>query len=263
MTRQFPHTALSVNLNKVALIRNSRVTDNPDVVAFATLCIANGADGITVHPRPDQRHIRASDCLALAAAIDVEFNIEGNPFAPAQASKYAHVGDYPGFMELVAQCRPAQCTLVPDGDAQLTSDHGFDLHKDADRLAPIIEQLHAAGSRVSLFMDPIPEQMALAKAVGADRIEWYTGPYAEAHKTGDWKAIWDNYRRATDAALEVGLGVNAGHDLDLHNLADFLAIEGILEVSIGHALTVDALHMGMGKAVAAYKDCITQAFARR
>lgn len=258
MNSSFPRTALSVNLNKVALIRNSRVTDTPDVVKFAQLCIDHGADGITVHPRPDQRHIRASDCLALADTIDVEFNIEGNPFAPAQKSKYQHVGNYPGFMELVTMCRPAQCTLVPDGDAQLTSDHGFDLTRDADRLSPIIEQLHAIGSRVSLFMDPIPEQMALAKAIGADRIEWYTGPYAEAHHHGNWKEVWQTYQRATEAALDVGLGVNAGHDLNLDNLGDFLAIEGILEVSIGHALTVDALLMGMGQAVAAYRDCIAR-----
>lgn len=262
MNTPHPRTALSVNLNKIALIRNSRVTAIPDVVAFAQVCIDAGADGITVHPRPDQRHIRASDCLDLAQAIAVEFNIEGNPFAPAQKSKYDHVGDYPGFMELVEMCRPAQCTLVPDGDAQLTSDHGFDLHRDGDRLAPIIEQLHAVGSRVSLFMDPIPEQMALAKTIGADRIEWYTGPYAEAHAEDDnWQDVWQRYNEATAAAIDAGLGVNAGHDLNLHNLEDFLAIEGILEVSIGHALTVDALTMGMGPAVAAYQQCIARAFA--
>lgn len=260
MTSPHPRTALSVNLNKIALIRNSRVTAIPDVVDFAHTCIAAGADGITVHPRPDQRHIRASDCIALAEAIAVEFNIEGNPFAPAQKSKYTHVSDYPGFLELVAMCRPAQCTLVPDGDAQLTSDHGFDLHREADKLAPIIEQLHSLGCRVSLFMDPIAEQMPLAKAIGADRIEWYTGPYAEAHNEGHWRDIWHTYREATEAALAAGLGVNAGHDLNLDNLADFLHIPGILEVSIGHALTVDALSMGMGPAVHAYRACIEGVF---
>lgn len=262
MTSPHPRTALSVNLNKIALIRNSRVTSIPNVVDFAHTCIAAGADGITVHPRPDQRHIRASDCTELAAAIAVEFNIEGNPFAPAQKSKYAHVSDYPGFMELVALCRPAQCTLVPDGDAQLTSDHGFDLHREADKLAPVIEQLHSLGCRVSLFMDPIPEQMPLAKAIGADRIEWYTGPYAECHSEGHWGDIWKTYREATEAALSAGLGVNAGHDLNLDNLADFLQIPGILEVSIGHALTVDALTMGMGAAVNAYRQCIDGVFSQ-
>ncbi|HSG62180.1 MAG TPA: pyridoxine 5'-phosphate synthase [Pseudomonadales bacterium] len=260
MTTLHPRTALSVNLNKIALIRNSRVTTIPNVVDFAHTCINAGADGITVHPRPDQRHIRASDCVALAEAISVEFNIEGNPFAPPQKSKYTHVGDYPGFMALVAMCRPAQCTLVPDGDGQLTSDHGFDLYRDADKLAPIIAQLHALGCRVSLFMDPIPEQMPLAKAIGADRIEWYTGPYAEAHAEGHWRDSWQAYQQATEAALTAGLGVNAGHDLNLDNLADFLKIPGILEVSIGHALTVDALVMGMGPAVKAYRNCIDEVF---
>jgi len=260
MKSRHPRTALSVNLNKVALIRNSRVTTIPNVVEFAHLCIDAGADGITVHPRPDQRHIRASDCIDLSRAIDVEFNIEGNPFAAAQKSQQSHVSDYPGFIELVEICRPAQCTLVPDGDAQLTSDHGFNLEKDAEKLVPVIEKLHAIGSRVSLFMDPIPEQMAIAKDIGADRIEWYTGPYAEAYANGNWQKSWHLYKDATDAALEAGLGVNAGHDLNLDNLEDFLTIDGILEVSIGHALTVDALTMGMGNAVKAYLRCIEKAF---
>jgi len=255
-----PRTALSVNLNKVALIRNSRVTAIPSVTEFAATCIHAGADGITVHPRPDQRHIRASDCRELANCLDVEFNIEGNPFAPAQASNQPHVGDYPGFMELVAQCRPAQCTLVPDGDTQLTSDHGFDLQRDGERLRPIIEQIHAYGARVSLFMDPDPQQIRLAKAIGADRIELYTGPYAEAYETGNWQQSWQQYFEATQAAVDAGLGVNAGHDLNLNNLTDFLRIPGILEVSIGHALTVDALKMGMTEAVKAYQACINQAF---
>lgn len=255
-----PRTALSINLNKVALIRNSRVTKIPSVTEFAQICLAAGADGITVHPRPDQRHIRASDCLELASMLEVEFNIEGNPFAPAQPSHQDHVGDYPGFMALVEACRPAQCTLVPDGDAQLTSDHGFDLRKDGDRLRPIIEQLHNYGARVSLFMDPDTQQIPLAKAIGADRIELYTGPYADAYEHGNWQSSWQKYADATKCALDNDLGVNAGHDLNLDNLTDFLRIPGILEVSIGHALTVDALKMGMSNAVQAYQACIHKAF---
>jgi pyridoxine 5-phosphate synthase len=255
-----PRTALSVNLNKIALIRNSRVTENPSVLDFARRCIKAGADGITVHPRPDQRHIRASDCRILATNIEVEFNIEGNPFAPAQKGPHAHVGDYPGFMALVGECRPAQCTLVPDGDAQLTSDHGFDLVRDGEKLKPIIDQLHDLGCRVSLFMDPDLKQIPLAKAIGADRIELYTGPYADAHTQGNWQDCWMQYAQATQCALENGLGVNAGHDLDLKNLTDFLRIPGIEEVSIGHHLTVDALIMGMEQTVKAYLGCIDAAF---
>jgi pyridoxine 5-phosphate synthase len=178
-------TVLSVNLNKVALIRNSRDTTSPSPVEFAAVAIAAGAGGITVHPRPDQRHIRVSDCLALAQSVDVEFNIEGNPFADPMTSDRARVSDYPGFMALVEATRPAQATLVPDGNAQLTSDHGFDLRKDGDRLAPIIAQLKDWGCRVSLFMDPEPEDMALAAAIGADRVELYTESYAVAFAAGD------------------------------------------------------------------------------
>ncbi len=163
-------TALSVNLNKIALIRNSRDTTNPSVTEHAQICIDAGADGITVHPRPDQRHIRASDCYQLADMLSVEFNIEGNPFAPAMASGRQGISDYPGFMPLVRAIKPEQCTLVPDSNQQLTSDHGFDLRRDGDRIAPIIDELQGLGIRVSLFMDPDPAQFNLAKEVGTVRI---------------------------------------------------------------------------------------------
>jgi len=243
-------TALSINLNKVALIRNSREGNYPDVVEHAKVCIANGADGITVHPRPDQRHIRPDDVRRLAALVKpietVEFNIEGNPFAPA-------VGSYPGFIELVKETHPDQCTLVPDGDDQLTSDHGFDLHSSAEQLRPIIQQLHDLGMRVSLFMDPDLEQIKLAKQVGADRIELYTGPYAAAWGSDQLESNFQEHFAAAELATSLGMGVNAGHDLNLDNLAKFASIPSLLEVSIGHAFTVDSLAMGMPKALQAYK----------
>ena len=248
-------TLLSVNLNKIALIRNSRDTTIPDVVAHAQLCIDAGADGITVHPRPDQRHIRVDDCDAIAKAIKVEFNIEGNPFAPARPSDRRGVSDYPGFMALVERIRPAQATLVPDGDSQLTSDHGFDLSQDAERLAPIIATLKDWGCRVSLFMDPKPQDMVIAREIGADRVELYTEAYAAAHASGDYVTVLKRYQAAAEAANKVGLGINAGHDLNLHNLPDF-AIENLLEVSIGHALVVDALSMGLAATVARYKAAL-------
>lgn len=245
-------TALSVNLNKIALIRNSREGNNPSIVEHAQICIDAGADGITVHPRPDQRHIRPGDVLDLAtltaALPEIEFNVEGNPFAGAQ-------GDYPGFMELVKQSRPDQCTLVPDSDDQLTSDHGFDLVHSGDKLAPIIAQLKQMNCRISLFMDPDIEQIKLAKDIGADRIELYTGPYAHAFQVGspNLDEIFQQYYHAAEAAAELGLGLNAGHDLNLLNLPRFRQIPHLLEVSIGHALTIDSLAMGMGEAVKRYK----------
>lgn len=245
-------TALSVNLNKVALLRNSRSGNYPSVVEHARLCLDAGADGITVHPRPDQRHIRPGDVRDLAQLLrplaDVEFNVEGNPFAPAR-------GSYPGFMALVAESRPEQCTLVPDSDDQLTSDHGFDLARSGERLAPIIGELHDLGCRVSLFMDPEPAQIELAARLGADRIELYTGPYAEAflQQSEQLDTLFERYCEAARVANDLGLGVNAGHDLNLHNLPRFRQVEGLLEVSIGHALTVDALAMGMATAVRRYK----------
>ena len=173
-------TDLSINLNKIALIRNSRVTQYPSVLAHAKMCIAAGADGITVHPRPDQRHIRASDCFELAQNINVELNIEGNPFAPPMKSSRDDVGDYPGFMQLIHEIKPAQCTLVPDGNDQLTSDHGFDLTANGAKLKPIIDQLLSLGVRISLFMNPDPEQIKLAAKLGAHRVELYTQAYADA-----------------------------------------------------------------------------------
>lgn len=223
------------------------------------MCLAAGADGITVHPRPDQRHIRADDCFDLARSLpaDIELNIEGNPFAGPRRSDREGVGDYPGFMELVREIRPAQCTLVPDGDAQLTSDHGFDLREDGDRVAPLVADLKSLGIRVSLFMDPVEEQIELARAVGTDRIELYTESYAVAHKSGnDVEAVYQQFSNAAEAATELGLGVNAGHDLDLHNLPRFAQLPGLLEVSIGHALTVDAIRLGMAEAVVAYQRAL-------
>lgn len=250
--------ALSVNLNKIALIRNSRDTRNPDIPAHARICIDAGADGITVHPRPDQRHIRASDCFDLAAMLEVEFNIEGNPMAGPRRSDRPGVGDYPGFMALVREIRPAQCTLVPDGDQQLTSDHGFDLKRDGDRVAPLVAELKALGIRTSLFMDPDPEQIRLAAQVGADRIELYTEAWARAHASRrDETAVLAQFVRAAEAAQDVGLGINAGHDLDLHNLPAFAAaLPGLQEVSIGHALTVDALSLGLPRTIAAYQRAL-------
>ena len=250
--------ALSVNLNKIALIRNSRDTTNPSVPEHAMMAVAAGVDGITVHPRPDQRHIRASDCFELASAgLGVEFNIEGNPFAGPRASDRQGVGDYPGFMELVREIRPQQCTLVPDGDDQLTSDHGFDLRRDGDRVAPLIEELKSLGIRTSLFMDPDLEQIALAAEVGADRIELYTESYADAFKQGDpLEAVYQQFYEAAILTNELGLGINAGHDLDLHNLPRFAELPGLLEVSIGHALTVDAIRIGFANAINAYREAL-------
>jgi pyridoxine 5-phosphate synthase len=249
--------ALSVNLNKIALIRNSRDTTNPSVTEHARMCIAAGADGITVHPRPDQRHIRASDCFDLAGMLTVEFNIEGNPMAGPRRSDRAGIGDYPGFMELVKEIRPAQCTLVPDGDNQLTSDHGFDLKRDGEKVAPLVAELKALGIRTSLFMDPEPEQIRLAARVGADRIELYTESYARAFRDKTHlKSIFRQFVAAAETAAEEGLGLNAGHDLDLTNLPRFATVPGLLEVSIGHALTVDAIRMGLANAVAAYQQAL-------
>ncbi len=254
-------TALSINLNKIALIRNSRDTEYPSVSHHAQQCIDAGADGITVHPRPDQRHIRVQDCFELAAMLTVEFNIEGNPFAPAMASSRSGVCDYPGFMDIVLDIKPAQCTLVPDGNTQLTSDHGFDLELDGERLAPLIERLQASGIRVSLFMDPVEKHIRLAGQLGADRIELYTGPYAEACDQGKgWQQALARFRGAAMIARDVGLGVNAGHDLNLHNLSPFAeAIPNLLEVSIGHAFTVDCIERGLRETVKAYQRCLGKA----
>jgi pyridoxine 5-phosphate synthase len=251
-------TDLSINLNKIALIRNSRVTEHPSVLAHAKMCIAAGCDGITVQPRPDQRHIRASDCYELADNISVELNIEGNPFAPAMKSSRGDVSDYPGFMELIREIKPAQCTLVPDSNEQLTSDHGFDLIASGEKLKPVIDELLALGVRVSLFMDPDIEQIKLAAEIGAHRVELYTEAYADAVlRNKNIDSVLKQYIDAADAATEVGLGVNAGHDLNLINLRQFKsAIPQLLEVSIGHAFTVDCIEIGLVSAVNAYQQTL-------
>jgi pyridoxine 5-phosphate synthase len=251
-------TVLSVNVNKVAVLRNSRGGAEPSVLAAAEAALAAGAGGITVHPRPDQRHIRPADVEALAALVAgrAEYNLEGNPFAPPRSG-------YPGFLALVAAVRPQQATLVPDGDSQLTSDHGFDLARDAARLRPLVAELKALGTRVSLFMDAGAPNLRLAAELGADRIELYTGPYAEAHAAGDARAALAACAATAREAQALGLGVNAGHDLSQANLGDFLrGVPGVLEVSIGHALIGEALHAGLQPTVRAYLDVIAKAGRR-
>lgn len=247
---------LSVNLNKIALLRNSRGGDQPSVLEAADIAIGAGAYGITVHPRPDQRHVRPHDVADLAAALrarhrSIEFNIEGNPFAGAREN------GYPGFDALIESARPHQCTLVPDGDNQLTSDHGWDLSGDTGRLVACIKRYQAFGARVSLFMDPILQQIDRAAAIGVERIELYTGPFAEAVRAHGVQSAAANqscatFARAASHAASIGLGVNAGHDLDLVNLQLFRQIAEVQEVSIGHALIGDALRIGLAAAVAAY-----------
>jgi pyridoxine 5-phosphate synthase len=238
-------TRLSVNVNKVALLRNSRDIGIPNVLKAAEACIAAGADGITVHPRPEMSHIRPGDVYDLAAMLTVEFNIEGNPLVAAG-------GGYPGLLAIVRQVKPAQCTLVPDAPGQKTSDHGWDIRANAPRLGPIIRELRAAGVRVSLFVDADVEQIRLAADLAPDRVELYTAPYAHAFGGGAGPAALERYRAAAEAAQSAGLGVNAGHDLNLDNLALFCTIPGIAEVSIGHALISEALFMGLRQTVKAY-----------
>ncbi|MEO6076560.1 MAG: pyridoxine 5'-phosphate synthase [Dokdonella sp.] len=240
-------TRLSVNINKVAVLRNSRGGDLPDPVVAARVAIAAGCHGITVHPRPDQRHIRADDVPRIAGVLgDVEYNLEGNPFAPAR-------GSYPGFIELVRQVRPAQATLVPDGDGQITSDHGFDLAADARRLRPLVTELKSLGCRVSLFMDAGADDFDGIAELGADSIELYTGPYAAAHAGGNADVALAACVRSAERARACGLAVNAGHDLDQSNLADLLAaIPTLAEVSIGHALFSEALYDGLDVTVRRY-----------
>lgn len=247
-------TKLSVNVNKVALLRNTRTIGIPSVVRAAEICLAAGAAGITVHPRPDERHIRASDVFELRPLIDrfktsrpVEFNIEGNPLEAR-------------FFDIVRRARPDQVTLVPDSPDQSTSDHGWDLEKDVALLTPIVAELKALGCRVSLFVDYDTNAMRNAKTIGADRVELYTEPYAEAASRGNCHPIVTEFARAAKAAAAAGLGVNAGHDLNLLNLGIFLRnVPNVLEVSIGHALVAEALEMGLASVVRAYEAVITAA----
>ncbi len=246
---------LSVNVNKIAVLRNSRGGTEPDVVFAADTCMRAGCGGITVHPRPDSRHIRPDDVIALAklTADRVEFNIEGNPFAPAR-------GHYPGLLALVEQSQPTQVTLVPDGDAQLTSDHGFDLAKDAARLAPLISALKQHCQRVSLFINAGANDLSAARAIDADRIEIYTGPYAEAARANSPAMALNDCIITASAAQRVGLGVNAGHDLNQVNLGKFLRdVPHVKEVSIGHALIGEALYEGLDLTVRRYLQVIADA----
>jgi len=247
MTSHSSRVALSVNVNKVALLRNSRHLGIPSVTRAAERCLQAGAQGITIHPRPDERHIRASDVPELTTLMkawpDREFNIEGNPFH--------------NLMDHVRAVRPHQVTFVPDSEGQFTSDHGWTFPQDADRLKPLIDECRALGVRVSLFMDPEPEQMAAARAVGADRVELYTEPYAASWGTAQHATQLQRYADAAEAALQAGLGLNAGHDLNQANLPAFVAaVQGLQEVSIGHAFMADALELGYTATVQAYLDCL-------
>ena len=240
-------TKLSVNLNKIALLRNQRDIGIPDVLQAAKTIIKAGAHGITIHPRPDERHIKYADVYELAEMMTVEFNIEGNPF----------LGKY---MEIVSEVKPDQATLVPDAPGAGTSDHGWNLKADGKKLIPVIKKLKAMGIRVSLFMAADAAGITMAKEVGADRVELYTEPYATVFRTDEGvDEILQQYAYAARAAGDVGLGVNAGHDLNLNNLGKFLAeVPGVLEVSIGHALIADALEMGLYNTVKEYLKVLSK-----
>jgi len=244
-------TKLSVNLNKIALIRNTRALDIPNVLKFASIALVAGADGITIHPRPDERHIRANDVPGLAALMrqwpDREFNIEGNPFHNLMT--FARDADI----------KPHQLTLVPDAEGQATSDHGWDLTRDSEKLAPVIAELRTLGVRVSLFMDADPSAMALAAALGVDRVELYTEPYAANFNGAKHAATLAQFVDTAKAAQALGIGVNAGHDLNLENLPAFAAaVPDLLEVSIGHALIGDALEYGLTDTVHRYQQALQQ-----
>lgn len=235
-------TRLSVNINKVATIRNARGENNPDLVKFALACEAAGAEGITVHPRPDERHIRHADVPLLKAAISTELNMEGYPSED--------------FIRLVLENKPAQVTLVPDAPDQLTSNHGWDVASNSEYLAGIVKRFKDAGIRVSLFVDPDPVQVLEAKLVGADRIELYTKSYADKYPLNRELAIAP-FVEAAAAAEVCGLGLNAGHDLSLENLEYFHErIPYTDEVSIGHALICDALYLGIAETIKKYKACL-------
>jgi len=234
-------TKLSVNINKIATLRNSRGGNNPDVIKAAIDIQNFGADGITVHPRPDERHIRYADVFELKKIITTEFNIEGN----CREEKFVH---------LVLENKPQQVTLVPDELGQLTSDHGWDTIKNRDYLIEMIDVFKKAGIRVSIFVDPVIEMIEGAKKTGTDRIELYTESYAREFQKGNKEEAIRPYIEAAKKAVELALGINAGHDLDLHNLKYFAQnIPGLLEVSIGHALISDALYLGLENAIQLYK----------
>jgi pyridoxine 5-phosphate synthase len=231
-------TRLSININKIALLRNSRGGNLPNLVQCAKDIEAFGAQGITVHPRPDQRHIRYDDVPALRAVVTTEFNIEGKPGQ--------------GFLELVLANPPHQCTLVPDAENQLTSDHGWDTVGQQSELREVVQELHKHGIRVSVFVDPVPAMVEGAKLAGADRIEFYTGPFAHDFKKNPQEAVRP-YTEAAQVANEIGIGINAGHDLNLENLRFFKDhCPQLLEVSIGHAFIADALYYGLENAVRMY-----------
>ncbi len=246
-------TALSVNLNKIAVLRNSRGGRMPDVLQAGRTCLDAGAHGLTVHPRPDARHIRGDDVHALTALCmerGVEFNVEGNPFAPSRPG-------YPGLLALCEATRPAQVTLVPDDDGQLTSDHGFDFVRDGAALGLVIAAFKALGCRVSVFVDVGDPDVATAATLGADRVELYTGPYADSFADGDATVALSTAADTARGAQAAGLAVNAGHDLDQANLASFLAhVPNVREVSIGHALIGEALYAGLDATVRAYRRIV-------
>ncbi|SEQ81447.1 pyridoxine 5'-phosphate synthase [Neolewinella agarilytica] len=238
---------LSVNLNKVALIRNSRGADYPNLVKVATDCEQFGAQGITIHPRPDQRHARYDDVAALKEVVTTELNIEGYPAEH--------------FNQIVLSNRPHQVTLVPDEPGQLTSDHGWDTVAKADFLKEVLAGFREAGIRTSLFVDPDERMIEGAKEVGADRIEFYTGPFAHQFAADRAGAVAP-FTRACRFAQEIGMGINAGHDLNLDNLTYFASrMPGLQEVSIGHALVSDALYYGMANTIAMYRSCLSNAAA--
>ena len=235
-------TKLSVNINKVATLRNSRGGNIPDVVKVAVDCQKFGAEGITIHPRPDQRHIKYSDVYDLQSKVNTEFNIEGNPNTE--------------FISLIGKIRPTQVTLVPDATDALTSDAGWNTIIHKDFLTDIVGRFQSMGVRTSIFVDPIPEMIRMASQIGADRIELYTGPYAEQYEYNKEKAI-QPYVEAATLAKNLGLGINAGHDLNLENLNYlYMNIPWLKEVSIGHSLISNALYLGLEKTIKAYKDCL-------
>jgi pyridoxine 5-phosphate synthase len=251
MTTPTHHCALSINVNKVALLRNTRHLGIPSVVKAAQICLSAGAQGITVHPRPDARHIRSDDVSDLATLLkswpQAEYNIEGNPTQ--------------NLMDFIREYRPHQATFVPDSEEQFTSNVGWNLPADMDRLRPLIAECKALGVRVSLFMDPTPAAMPFVAELGADRIELYTETYANAYGTDAEEQVLAGFTATAEAALAMGLGINAGHDLNRDNLTRFLrAVPGVQEVSIGHAFIADALELGYTQTVGEYLQCIQNAY---